>query len=107
MTLKEFGDLLATSGLPVTYLAFPADNCPEMPFITFQEVGSNNFSADGKVYQRVRSMQVDLFTKDKDEAAETALENALSDYFWNKYQTVEDTEACQRYTYEIEILGGN
>lgn len=48
MTLKDFGDLLATSGLPVTYLAFPADDCPEMPFITFQEVGSNNFSADGK-----------------------------------------------------------
>lgn len=106
MTLKEFGDILATSGLPVTYLAFPADDCPEMPFITFQEVGSNNFSADGKVYQRVRSMQVDLFTRSKDESAEQALENALSDYFWNKYQTIEDSEDCQRYTYEIEILGG-
>lgn len=106
MTLKEFGDVLATSGLPVTYLAFPADNCPEMPFVVFQEVGSNNFGADGVVYQRVRSMQVDLFTRNKDEAAEEALENALHDYFWNKYQTVDDNEDCQRYTYEIEILGG-
>lgn len=107
MTLKDFGDLLATSGLPVTYLAFPADDCPDMPFITFQEVGSNNFSADGKVFKRIRSMQVDLFTRDKDEAAETALENTLGDYFWNKYQTIEDNEDCQRYTYEIDILGGN
>lgn len=107
MTLKEFGDVLATSGLPVTYLAFPADACPSMPFVTFQETGSNNFGADGHVYQRIRSMQVDLFTEGKDEAAEMALENALSDYFWNKYQTVDDTEDCQRYTYEIEILGGN
>lgn len=107
MTLKDFGDLLATSGLPVTYLAFPADDCPEMPFVTFQEVGSNNFSADGKVFKRIRSMQVDLFTRDKDEAAEQALENALGGYFWNKYQTIEDNEDCQRYTYEIDILGGN
>lgn len=107
MTLKDFGDLLATSGLPVTYLAFPADDCPEMPFITFQEVGSNNFSADGKVFKRIRSMQVDLFTRNKDEAAEQALENALGDYFWNKIQTIEDNEDCQRYTYEIDILGGN
>lgn len=107
MTLKEFGDILATSGLPVTYLAFPADDCPEMPFITFQEVGSNNFSADGKVYQRVRSMQVDLFTRDKDEDAEAALENALDDYFfWNKVQTIDDNEDCQRYTYEVEVFGG-
>lgn len=106
MTQKEFGDILAASGFPVTYLAFPAESCPAMPFITFQETGSNNVSADGVVYQKVRRYQVDLFTADKDEAAEEALEAALADFFWNKYQTVEDNEACQRYTYEIEVLGG-
>ena len=106
MTQKEFGDILATSGYPVTYLAFPADKCPSMPFITFQEIGSNNVSADGVVYQKVKQYQVDLFTADKDETAETALENALKDFFWNKYQTVEDNEACQRYTYTLEVLGG-
>ena len=106
MTQKEFGDILAASGYPVTYLAFPADDCPSMPFITFQETGSNNVSADGVVYQKVRRYQVDLFTEGKNETAEEALENALSDFFWNKYQTVEDNEACQRYTYEIEVLGG-
>lgn len=107
MTLAEFGNLLATSGLPVTYLAFPADNCPEMPFITFQEIGSNNFGADGKVYKKVRSMQVDLFTAGKDPVAEEALEAALdNDYFWNKTQTLDDSEGCQRYTYTIDIFGG-
>lgn len=107
MTLQEFADLLATSGLPVAYLAFPADNCPPMPFVTYQEVGSNNFSADGKVYKRIRSMQVDLFTKNKQPQVEEALENTLNDFFWNKYQTVDDNESCQRYTYEIDIIGGN
>lgn len=106
MTQKQFGDMLAASGLPVAYLAFPADDCPEMPFITFQETGTNNVSADGVVYQKVSIYQVDLFTKDKDPTAELALENALSAYFWNKYQTVEDTEACQRYTYTLEVFGG-
>ena len=106
MTQKEFGDILAASGYPVTYLAFPADDCPSMPFIVFQETGSNNFSADGVAFQKVKRYQVDLFTEGKDETAEEALENALSDFFWNKYQTVEDNEACQRYTYEIEVLGG-
>ena len=106
MTQKEFGDILAASGYPVTYLAFPADDCPSMPFITFQETGSNNFSADGVVFQKVKRYQVDLFTEGKDETAEEALENALSNFYWNKYQSVEDDEACQRYTYDIQVLGG-
>lgn len=106
MTQKDFGDILASSGYPVAYLAFPADDCPAMPFITFQETGTNNVSADGRVYKKVSIYQVDLFTKDKDPEAELTLENALSEYFWNKYQTVEDNEACQRYTYTIEVFGG-
>ena len=106
MTQAEFGNILAASGFPVAYLAFPADNCPEMPFITFQETGTNNVSADGIVWKKVKIYQVDLFTADKDEEAEETLENALSDFFWNKYQTVEDTEACQRYTYTLEVFGG-
>ena len=108
MTLQEFGNILNQCGMPVTYLAFPADACPEMPFVTFQEVGSNNFSADGKVFKKVRMMQVDLFTHGKDTSAEDALENVLDNYFfWNKFQTVEDNEDCQRYTYELEVFGGN
>ena len=106
MTQETFGNILANSGYPVTYLAFPADQAPEMPFITFQEIGTNNVSADGVVYQKVSIYQVDLFTKEKDPEAEFVLESALSDFFWNKYQTVEDNEACQRYTYTIEVLGG-
>lgn len=108
MTLKEFYTVLASTNLPVTYLAFPADQCPTMPFITYQETGSNNFGADGKVYQRVRTMQVDLFTKKKDPASEDKLETALdaAGIFWQKMQTIDDNESCQRYTYEVEIIGG-
>ena len=108
MTLSEFTAILKTTELPVAYLAFLADNCPAMPFITYPETGSNNFGADGKVFQKVRTMQIDLFTKQKSPETEELLEDVLDEagIFWNKVQTVEDTESCQRYTYEIEILGG-
>ena len=108
MTQTEFGNILAESGMPVTYLAFPAESCPEMPFVTFQETGSNNVGADGKVWKRVSVYQVDLFTAGKDPAAEDALESAFdnNDLFWQKYQSLEESEACQRYTYTLEVLGG-
>ena len=106
MTPKEIQTMLEASGFPVAYLAFPADQCPPMPFVTWQETGTNNVSADGVVYKPVRTIQIDLFTARKNWDAEAALENALSDFFWNKYQTVEDNEACQRYTYTLEVFGG-
>lgn len=107
MTPEKIQKMLEGSGFPVTYLAFPADKCPAMPFVTWQETGSNNVSADGVVFQPVRSIQVDLFTAGKDWSAEAALEEALSDLFWNKVQTLDEAEACQRYTYTFEVLGGN
>ena len=108
MTLAEFKTILDGSGLPVTYLAFPANKCPAMPFVTYQETGSNNFGADGKVYKRVRSLQVDLFTSNKEPATEERLEAVFDQHgiFWNKYQTLDDNESCQRYTYEVEVIGG-
>lgn len=106
MTLKEIQELLETSGYPVAYLSFPADKAPSMPFITWQETGSNNISADGHVYKPVRRIQVDLFTRSKDPVAEAALEGVLNDFFWDKTQALYDTEDCQRYTYEIEVFGG-
>lgn len=104
MTLQEFGALLQTTGLDVAYESFPDDECPEMPFITFQEVGTNNVSADGGVYKKVRRMQVDLFTKAKSEATEALLETALNNFFWNSVQSYDATELCHRQTYEVEIL---
>lgn len=106
MTLAEFNIILKSTNLPVAYLAFNAKDCPDMPFITYQETGSNNFGADGKVYQPIKQIQVDLFTKNKNITAETKLETALNDagFFWQKVQTVDDDEACQRYTYEVEVI---
>ena len=103
MTLAEFKTQLETSGLPVAYLRYPAEEVPSMPFVTYQETGSNNFGADGKVYHKIKRIQVDLWTTNKDLQAEEALENALDGLFWDKVQTVDEGEACQRYTYEIEI----
>lgn len=106
MTSAEIQTMLETSGLPVAYQAFPAEVCPEMPFVVWQETGSNNISADGVVYKPVRTIQIDLLTAGKDETSEAALEGALASVFWNKVQTLNEDEACQRYTYTIEVFGG-
>lgn len=105
MTLAEFAQILESTGLPVAYQAFEAESCPDMPFIVYEETGSNNFSADGVVYKTIKRIQVDLFSSDKNITAETKIEAAFQNavIFWQKVQTTENAEACIRYTYEVEI----
>lgn len=103
MTLTQLKTQLESSGLPVAYLSFPADEAPAMPFVVYQETNTNNFGADGVVYKHISRIQIDLFTFGRDLDAESALEEALSFTFWNKEQTPLDDEACFRWTYEIEI----
>ena len=103
MTLAELYTQLETAGYPVAYQSFPEDSVPSMPFITYQETGTNNFSGDGIVYKQISRIQIDLFTAGRDTTAEAALEGALSFTFWNKEQTPIDDEWCQRWTYFIEI----
>lgn len=105
MTLEELNTVLAATELPVAYLAFPADHAPEMPFIVYQETGSNNFGADNRVYFSGMRIQIDLLTKKKDRATEELLEGILTDaeIYWERVPEFDEDEACYRVTYEIEI----
>lgn len=105
MTLEDFRTILAETNLPVAYLAFPADEAPAMPFIVYQETGSDNFGADNKVWHSAMRIQVDLLTSKKNRSTEILLENALdnADIFWERIVEFDDDEDCYRTTYEVEI----
>lgn len=103
MTLTEFAKQLQTSGLPVAYEHFDEQDVPEMPFVCYAEVGSNNFMADNKVYSPIKKVDVQLFTSRKDIEAEEKLEEALGDFSWNKECEFVDEEVCYRTIYTVEI----
>lgn len=105
MTLEELHIVLKTTDLPVAYLAFPADKVPEMPFIVFQETGSDNFGADNRVWHSAMRIQIDLLSHKKDRTTEVLLETALdnADIYWERVAEFDDDEDCYRATYEVEI----
>lgn len=105
MTLANFSDILASTGLPVVFLSFGANEVPPMPFITYFEEGSDNFAADGKVYLHVRQMRADLWSAKKDIANEALIEAALDEagIFWQKECDADDDEHCQKTTYTMEV----
>ena len=87
MTLENLYQLLESTGLPVVYRAWPIGGAPELPYICYLAAYSNNFSADGVVYQPIDHVQIELYTKDKNPEAEGMVESALSSLFWEKSET--------------------
>lgn len=103
MTLKQVKELLETTGVPVVYDSFEKGHAPALPYICYLTPGTNNFAADGKVYFQVKELQVELYTKIKDEITEGKVEEALSSFFWNKAETYIESERCYHIMYEMEV----
>ena len=103
MKLEQLENLLATTGLPVAYRAWPEEKAPPLPFICYLVAYSNNFGADGGVYYKINHIQIELYTKLNDTDSEDKVENALSSFYWEKTETYIDTERCYQILYEIEV----
>lgn len=103
MTYKELGQLLAAAGYPVAYGYFKTEQAT--PYVLYRFVYSNNFSADGMVYLPVDHIQIELYTKTKDEEAEAAVEAQLSPtFFFQKSQEYDEDQKVYQTVYEIEVL---
>lgn len=103
MTLPEIKTMLDTTGLPVTYRAWPIDEAPPMPYICYLVAFSNNFGADNVVYWPINHLQIELYTELKDPESEGKVEAALSSLYWEKTETYIDEEKCYQIMYEIEV----
>lgn len=103
MTLKELSSQLETTGLPVTYRAWPDKGAPPLPYICYLVSYSNNFGADNRVYRKINHIQVELYTKLKDPKSEDKVEQALSSLYWEKTEEYIDSEKCYQILYEIEV----
>lgn len=103
MTLENLKDILKTTGLPVTYRAWQEGAAPPLPYICYLVAYSNNFAADGVVYEKIDHIQVELYTALKDPEAEEKIETALSSFVWEKDETYIDSEKCYEIMYEIEV----
>ena len=68
----------------MAYRHFEEKDSPGLPILVYMEAYSNNFAADGIVYEKIRHMQVDLYTASKEPETEDRVENALSGFFGKK-----------------------
>lgn len=101
MTLKELNTLLETTGYPVAYRSFKTPQTA--PFICYLTAYRRNFSADGVAYSGADRVQIELYTKEKDQIAEGKVEKALSSFFWQKTEYYIESTGLYQIIYEIEV----
>lgn len=106
MTTNEVYSALVASGLPVTYFAWKEGAVPALPYICYFYPESDNFSADNKVYTHACRLYVELYTKEKDFAVESQVEQVLEGIcgFWNKSETYIESESMYQTLYDSEVI---
>ncbi len=106
MTEKEVYQMVKSVGLPTSYHHFEEGQSPVPPFIVYLYPGTNNFSADGTVYQGVNQLDIELYTDKKDLEAEKRVEAVLRkhSFFYEKTETYLESEKMYEVLYETEVL---
>ena len=103
--MEELLQMLNETQIPFAYHHFAEGESPEPPFICYLLPGSNNFSADGKVYYKINEVHIELYTDLKDLAVEQQLEDVLDErgIFYNKSETWIESEKLYEVLYTFYL----
>ena len=87
----------------VAYRSFPVGKAPKLPYICYLDTETSNFVADNKVYTVIQSIDIELYSKDKDFASEALIEAklALNNIVWEKYEEYLEDEQMYEVVYTI------
>ena len=98
-------EIIAAIGIPAAYDHFAEGESPNPPFITYLLPGSNNFSADGRVYFKVIEAHIELYTDAKEPEVERGLEAVLDEHgiFYDKTEVWIDSEKLYEVLYSFEL----
>ena len=109
--MQEMISILNETGLPFAYDHFAEGESPDPPFITFLLPGSDNFSADGRVYLKVDVVHIELYTDEKNPGTESLVEDVLDahDIFYEKTEVWIESERLYEvlYTFERKVSYGD
>ena len=95
--MEKLLSILDSIGIPYAYDHFAEGESPEPPFLCYLLPGSDNFSADGKVYHKISEVRLELYT------VEDTLDAA--GLFYNKTETWIDSEKLYEVLYSFDMEG--
>ncbi len=105
MTHETVMSMMREMKLPFAYDHFAEGESPNPPFVVFLYPGSDNFSADGKVYHKINRLSVELYTDIKNMELEEQLEAVFDEHgiYYEKSEVWISEEKLYEVLYEMEV----
>lgn len=105
MTYEEIKQMLLELGLPVAYWNFDEEEVPAAPYIIFSMPESDNLAADGKVYQKVNKLYIELYVNSKSPRIEAQLEELMDAHglFYNRQEYYIEKDKMFEELYTLEV----
>lgn len=106
MTYRQVAEMVSSIGVPFAYYQFPNNSGIAPPFVCFYFDSSNDFAADNTNYQKIRRLNIELYTDSKDFTLEQTVEGTLfnSGLVYYREETYLDSERMYMVSYETEIV---
>lgn len=106
MTFKEVNTMIASVGIDYAYDHFTDDTDHQLPFICFLYTNSDDFAADNTNYQRIRTLDIELYTENKDFALEETVERVLNTngFVYSREESWIDSEQMYMVRFSTEIV---
>ena len=106
MTFKDIATLIDGIGYPSSYYQFTQDTAEAPPFICFFYEGDNDVVADNRNDQKIERLILELYTNEKDFAAEAAVEAALNDagLVYTREESHIDSEKLFMVIYSADVV---
>lgn len=106
MTYKEIATMIKSIGLPFAYYQFPEGTGQAPPFIVFFYSQTDDLYADDLNYQRIVTLNIELYTSNKDFEKEETVESTLNSNgltFYKEENYIEGEKMFQ-IAYEMEVI---
>ena len=106
MKFKDIKTMIASIGLPYTYDSFPENIAPNPPYIVFTYPNNNDFAADNINYVSIDTLNIELYTANKDFTTEASVEAVLNanGFFYQKTETYIRQENLFQIRYVSEVI---
>ncbi len=106
MTYVEIYTLIRSIGLPVTYHHWQPGKVPSLPYLVYWVDETRHFTADNRIYQKIVSIQLELYSDQKNFAAEERVERILDEnkIVYDKLEAYIESEKLLEQIYEFELL---
>lgn len=106
MTYQQVAAMVRSIGVPYAYYQFPDGTGQACPFICFFFSDSNDLAADDTNYQKIRTLNIELYTDNKDFTLEETVETVLNSngLVYDRSESYLDSERMFMVVYTTDIL---